>query len=365
MKVHHDIKMEFASNTDLLPAIRQSLLQYRERDRDIIQRRMGLDRPAQTLQQIADIYSLTREGVRKIANRLVTKLKRLEYRDDLLVRKLEELMHDRQYPLPTLGVEAIDPWFKGVGEYPSILQYVLENLCDDAANIISIDGVKYIAFLDQNCWDNILKSAQQILIGGADQHWTEYNCQSVVAWLLPENMRDLRQILWEKASANCNFAMSADGVRVLSSFGKAAEQVVAAILDESPHPIHFTKIAELAANRTGRAIDVRRAHNAAAAVGLLFGRGICGTDGHLPINQIQIMELAAEAEEIVSDGASDRQWHTSEILSSLIEKGSHLGDLFGKFVIDISLQRSGVLLKLGRMMWTARSEREDSSSSRI
>lgn len=361
----NDIKMQVASNVELLQAIRESLMQFCERDRDIIRRRMGLDYPAQTLQEIADIYSLTRERVRQIENRSAAKLKRLEYWDDLLIKKISGLLKDRRFPLPVVAIEAVDPWFTDVGKFPHALAYVLENLCDEAAHVLTVDATEYLAFLDQSGWEDMLRSAQKILAGAVDQHWTEDQARSFVWSLLPENVGEFRELLWQKASAICHFAVRADGVSVLSSYGKSADNIVAAILDESPNPIHFSQIAELASKRAGKPFEVRKAHIAASSVGLLMGRGIFGRDRHLPITQNEMCDLANEAEEIVFEGHPGRQWHTSEILSSVVERGSHFGGVVDKFVLDISLERSAVLIKLGRMIWVAKNETTAFASARI
>ena len=58
--------VERPNSPTLLAAVRQSLLNLAERERDIIHRRMGLDCPPETLAQIGESYGITRERIRQI-----------------------------------------------------------------------------------------------------------------------------------------------------------------------------------------------------------------------------------------------------------------------------------------------------------
>jgi hypothetical protein len=346
-----DAKLDNASDVTLLASIRRSLLKYDERERDIIRRRMGLDAVAETLQQIGDDYGVTRERVRQIESKAIKRLRREEYWDDLLTKKLTILLHDRDFPLPALGVEAADPWFAGMAEFPSALRYVLVNICESRAGVVSIDGVDYYTFLRQEQWEATLREARRLLEAGVGRGWSDDHCRSVVQGLLPETSREFRGLLWEKAAQLCHFA-DAQGVRLFTSYGRGVEHIVEAVLGAAERPLHFSEIAQLASARAGREIDLRRAHNAAAAVGLLMGRGTYGVERHLPLNREALEALGEEAEEIVASGPVGRQWHASELLAALGERGSNQVGA-DKYLIDIALQRSHGLERLGRMMWKA------------
>ncbi len=348
-----DAKIDDASEVSLLVSVRRSLLKYSDRERDIVQRRMGLNDFAQTLNQIAEDYGITRERVRQIEANVVKRLRREEYWDDLLTQKLSSLLYSREFPLPALGVEAVDPWFMGIAQFLSALRYLLENICEGRANLVSIDGIDYFAFLEQDGWEATLTEARCLLESGVGKGWSEVHCHSIIEGLLPENSREFRSILWDKACALCHFADDGQGSRFLVSYGRGVEHVVEAVLRESDRPLHFSEIAQMASARTGKEVDPRRAHNAAATVGLLMGRGIYGADRHISLDPGSLRVLGEEAEEIVADGSTGRQWHASEILAALVERGSGLTSSADKYIVDIALQRSGGLQRLGRMMWTA------------
>ena len=135
-------------------------------------------------------------------------------------------------------------------------------------------------------------------------------------------------------------------------YGRGAEQVVEAILHDAEEPLHYSEIARLAATRAGREIDERRVHNAAAEVGLLFGPGTYGLIKHVNVSPDDLEAMADEASEVVFEGPTERQWHTSELLDAIQERGSR-GSVAGKHILDIALKRQGQLRSLGRMVWMA------------
>ena len=335
----------------LLEAVHLSLATCSDRERDILVRRMGLDCPAETLAEIGDSYGVTRERIRQIEAKVVDRLVRREVWDDLLATKLHVLLADREFPLPLIGAEAIDPWFSGVAAHRDAVRYLIANMCNAAVSLVEIDGVEYLSFLSQDSWHEIVATARRLLESGVDQRWTEQDCQHHVKLLVPDDAREFAALLWEKSSTWCHFADDAE-TRTLISYGRGVDQVVEAVLLESETPLHYSDIAIQATARAGRELDERRVHNAAAEVGYLFGPGTYGMLKHLSASRAVWEALADEAAEIVTEAALDRQWHASELVDLLIGRGVALPDGFDKYQMDIALKQVGQLHSLGRMVWT-------------
>ena len=72
---------------------------------------------------------------------------------------------------------------------------------------------------------------------------------------------------------------------------------------------------------------------------------------HVSVSRSAWEALADEAAEIVMEGPLDRQWHASELIDLLIERGVALPDHFDKYQMDIALKQVGQLHSLGRMVW--------------
>lgn len=345
-------EMLLSSGDRLLDAVRNSLSSCSERERDILARRMGLERPVETLAEIGESYSVTRERIRQIEAKVVDRLVRREVWDDVLASKLQVMLADREFPLPLIGAEAIDPWFSGVAAHRQAIRYLIENMCNASVHLVEIDGIEYLSFLNQEAWHEIVATARQLLSSGVDKQWSEEDCQHYVKLLVPDEAREFGALLWEISSKWCHFADDA-GARVLISYGRGVDQVVEAVLLESDEPLHYSEITVKAAARGGREMDERRVHNAAAEVGYLFGSGIYGMLKHLSVPRSVWESLAEEAFEIVTEGVSGRQWHTSELVNALAERGVGLPDNFDKYQLDIALKEIGQLHSLGRMVWTS------------
>ena len=158
-------------------------------------------------------------------------------------------------------------------------------------------------------------------------------------------------MLWDKASGLCHFRVEPDGSRVLTSYGRGAEQLVEAVLAESETPLHYTEIADRAGHRQGKSLDLRRAQSAAANIGFHFGPGTYGLARHVPLSGDQMSRLRTVAEDIVCSETSGRQWHSSEVLSELLERLNGGFDGLDKYVLNIALAESKRLVPLGRMTW--------------
>lgn len=343
----------------LISSIRQSLLGLPEKDRDIIERRMGWNGEIQTLQEIGVTHGLTRERIRQLENRVVQRLRKSNWQHNL-ARKLTVLLNQREFPLPVIGVEAVDRWFDGVAGHLSAFRYIMANIYQGDSTLIQVDGVDYFAAITTQQWEATIREARSLLQSGVQYNWTKQHCRAVVFGLLPIKANEFKTLLWDKAAVLCHFAAATGDEEILTAYGRGVEQVVEAVLSESDEPLHYSVIANLAADRAGKSIDVRRAHIAAAEVGYLLGRGTYGLDRHLPDAGI-LDEIADLSEEIVQEGPAGRQWHASEILASLVEMDESLIEhsKITKYIVDVALKKSGVLDSLGRLVWAARTTTDE------
>jgi hypothetical protein len=347
-----EAKVKQAGSDKLVMEIERTLAFLDDRERDILKRRMGFGVQPETLHEIGESYGITRERIRQIEAKSLGQILKSAFWDDLLVTKVEALLLGREFPLPVLGLEAVDPWFEGIGKSASSLKYILSNICDNRASIVRIDGIEYVGRVNQDDWAKLLKEARRILATGAQDKWSETNCRNMVESVLNETRREFRGLLWRHASALCHFATAEDGSRVLASYGRGADQVVEAVLLDASGPLHFTEIAERASARSGKDIDIRRAHNAAASIGILLGRGIYGLDHHIKLSDDECEIIRDQLEQIILEGPDDRQWHNSELVSIAAERGLPGIVSLDKYVVDVVLRPSQLLRSLGRMTWS-------------
>lgn len=328
--------------------IHRTLGTLEEREREILTRRMGFERPQETLQSIAEYFDLTRERIRQIEAKVIKTVIRDASWDDLLTGKLGGLLSDREYPLPVLGIDAADPWFQGFGARADTLGYLISNFCRGSCGIITVDGIDYLSHIQQTDWDAAVYEASRALEFSAGKGWTKSHCQALVRPILREEAKEFRALLWQKAADRCHFTRSASGDLILTSFGRSIEQIVEAVLADAEQPLHYSEIATRAEARAAREVDARTVYNAAASVGILLGPGTYGARRHIDVVDIDAVRQAAE--NIILRGVIDRQWHASEILLTLQSRGQAPADM-DKYVLDYILSLSSALRSLGRMVW--------------
>lgn len=344
----------------LLVAVRQSLLRLDERTRDIVSRRMGLDSAPETLEEVGKSYGVTRERIRQLEAKAVKRIKRTEYWDDLLAAKLKGLLAGREFPLPLIGVEAVDRWFDGIGKNAAAARYILKSLCVTPVGLITVGGVDYLSHLDQDSWNATVASARNLLKQAVGEKWTRAHARMMVEGLLPVEAAELKSILWSELAPKCHFTGDFDEA-ILLRYGSGADQIVEAILFEAEEPLHFTEIARLASERARREIDERRAHNAAQEVGYLFNRGTYGLLKHVPLSSAELAAIAEEAAEIVEEGEQGKQWHASELLDELRNRGVVNDARVDKYIVNIALAEQQQLKPLGRMVWVIAGDTSDAT----
>ena len=354
---------DLSKSSRLLIEVRRSLPSLPERERDVITRRLGFERPFATLQEVADDHNLTRERIRQIEARSLQKWIRESFWDDVLVHKLARLLTGRQSPLPVAGIEGVDGWFEGVTSHLEFFQNLVKVVCEDRISVVEIDGVQYLTLMTQSIWEKTVSAAEDLLSSAVGRNWTESYAQSLVHGLLPDNAREFGVLLWDAAVDLCHFSANADGSRTLTSYGRGADQIVEAVLAASPVPLHYSEIAAQAKAKHGREMDVRRAHNAAASVGLLFGAGLYGLARHIPLNEEEMSEVRAEAEEIILSEPG-RQWHCFELMGLLLERLDREYGGLDKYILNIALRQSKSVKWLQKMTWIAK-DQESNEQARI
>lgn len=341
------------SDNTLLEAVNRTMASFSPRVCDVLKRRMGLNGPPETLAEVGNSYGLTRERIRQIESKALNHLVAFELWDDLLAMKLKKLLVGRHYPLPLLGVEAIEPWFEGIGEHAEVIRYLLSNVTDASVSLIEVDGIEFFSFMTPLQWETTVCEAKRLLAASADNQCTEDYCKTITSALLPESATEFTSLLWKKASEHCVF-IGLEGMRTLRAHGRGAEHIIAGVLDDILEPLHYSKIVELASERAGRTFDLRRGYQAVSQHGLLFGPGTYGLRKHLKLSETEMESLAQAAEDLILEEGPDRQWHSYEIMGLLSERSPEVvPEGANKYVIDIALSGRCNLRRLGRMVWAA------------
>ena len=330
-------------------AIEISLSLLTEQEHRMIGLRMGLDGPKRTLDSIANGVSLTRERVRQIESRCVSKMSSLPVWGAEFGGRISSLLDGREDPLPLEGLDVLDPWFSGAGDRPPVFEFAAERLSKPKLHLVEEGPNIFVSLLRQQEWEDAKRSARRLLSGLTGRDVPRSEARRLVEGLLTDAGAELRSELWFASSRLARFAGPEDAAPLIS-FGHGAEHHVEAALAAAERPLHYSEIqARLFAG--GENIEIRRVHQAAANVGLLYGRGLFGTERHFPLKDAERRLVVSEAEDVIAGNGQDRQWHAREICDALDERGLDFGGRLDPYLVSIALRDSKHLSYLGRMVW--------------
>jgi hypothetical protein len=320
----------------------------------IVRGRMGLDSESMTLQEIANEIGITRERVRQIEAKSLSRIGCDPVWEDGLEARLAKLLDERDEPLPFSGLSILDSWFYGIEQMREPFNYLLEHksILDNHFSLLQVNGQLFVSRLSQNEWDKTLKLAMQLLEDGVKHGWGVSDARRRVEGLLGVKGRELRSELWAAAKQFANFTSPDNGEEpLLVSYGRGPVALVEAILLESDRPLHYSEIPHRVEVRYGRKIDDRRAHNIAGDIGLLYGKGFYGLIKHCPLNSQERELVREEALDEISKGTSGRQWSCTELVNILNDRGFDFNGRLNIYILNIILMGSSQVKYLGRFMY--------------
>lgn len=351
----------FASVTDGFIDAAQALT---EEERGIWAARIGFRCKQQTLQLIGNQIDLSRERVRQIEVKIYKKINRHPFWGQLSDR-LKDYLDDRNSPLLLNGISAVDPWFKGVDELKEPLREVFTHIMDDEFSILDIDEAPVITRLSSAQWEQAVSTSKALLYEMASEKVPEDYAHVQVRILISGPGEELRDELWATVRSLAIWANRPDGKRILAGYGQTAEAVVTAVLESAGHPLHYEEIYRRSKLFSAKEYDDSSIHNAARNFAVLYKPGIYGLFSHCPLTTHELALIEAEVEDITAGAETTKQWHTSELLDELLERGFDFDGQLTKYIINIALRNSPIFVNMGRMIWGYKNSWQSSVASRL
>ena len=143
--------------------------------------------------------------------------------------------------------------------------------------------------------------------------------------------------------------------------------VVNAILNESLEPLHFSVVWEKAQQMLGRPVQLTYIHATLQSVNALyFDRGVYGSWRHMPLTSEEQAEVLQFLEDWIADNEHvSRQWHAQEFLEMLLTQSRFANLKLTKYLVDILLRKSVLIVPVGRMVWVAKQATLSGATERI
>ena len=359
-------QLELASAIPLKTHFQQALDSLKEKDRRVIECRTGYNGQVMTLEAVGELIGLTRERIRQIQKRYVGRIIKREYWDDCIAYKIGQLLIDRTAPLYLEMLEIEDPWFRGfMGNY-SHLASIIELFSKNEIRVIKINGASVVTRIKADAWDYLVTNLRKSLKDKAEEGgWTRQDIEITLSTELSQNgAEELFPLLWGEFEGSLQFESEESDAKLIG-FGKSAEAAVSAVLARAEKPLHYSEIAERAAEIYGKPVSERLAHNASPRLGAkLYGRGVYGLPHHNPIPDRMCKNLQLIVAKMIQDGPLMKQWHCAEIISRLKKRFPALPVELDHYLLNIILENVENVSYLNRMVW-ARSDSGQSADDRV
>ncbi|KAB2826219.1 sigma factor-like helix-turn-helix DNA-binding protein [Aliivibrio finisterrensis] len=361
-----DFKYNLASSIPLKDHFTQSLSLLKDREKEIIELRMGFHGSILTLEEVGTKFGVSRERIRQIQKKHVAKIIETEYWDDCIYLKIDKLLTDRSEPLYTELLETEDDWFTGyIGKFKH-LAAIIETFTEGKLSIVNINGANIVGRIKQEAWDNLINQTRINLIEKSKEGtWTLSEIKTTLKSAVTENnCTELYFLLFEHFESIMIFNGTENDSKLIA-IGKSRESAILAVLQQAEAPLHFTEIAKRASKIFGQEIDARLAHNSATrAGGRLFGRGTYGLKHFNTLSDDICDEVKKVCENLLLKNELFKQWHITEILNNLFTKFPSLTGKLDLYILNIILEDSSKLTYLNKNVW-ARSDSNQTSKDRV
>ena len=356
-----------ASSIPLKTHFERFLSKLKVRDRQLIKYRTGYDGKKLTLEEIAKKIGITRERVRQLQNKYVSKIITTEYWHKCIAIKIEQLLIDRTAPLYLERLELEDKWFEGfIGNYEHLAR-VIEIFSEDQIHISKIQGANIVSRLKTDDWDECVKSLRNSLKEKAEaRDFRRADISQLFdATLFSNGASELVPLLWDEFADLLQFEGEDDN-SLLVAFGKSVEAAIEAVLQQAEKPLHYSEFAERASELLGRQVEERQAQAALLRKNdvKLFDRGIYGLEKFNPISPTMCNTICQIVVRLMYDGPLMKQWHCSELLLLLKNQVPALTEELNEYILNIILSKSEELIYLNRMVW-ARADSNQSIEDRV
>jgi Bacterial RNA polymerase, alpha chain C terminal domain/Sigma-70, region 4 len=350
--------------TDIVGGIIATAQALTKPEQGIWAARLGFRCEQRTLQVIADEIGISRERVRQIEVKIYKKIRHHPFWKDLSSR-LNTYLTDRTSPLLLNGISAIDPWFKGAEKLKTALQEVFKHILHHEFSVLNLEETPVISHLQLSRWEDAINKGKALLREMVAEKVSEDYAKGQVGALISGRGEELRDELWATVRSFALWATKPDGAIILAGYGRTAEAVVTAVLESAGHPLHYEEIYRRSKLISDKEHIERALHNAASNVAVLYNRGTYGLLSHCPLNTEELALIEAEVEDITAGADPTKQWHNSELLDELLERGFDFDGKLTKYIINIALHNSQSLVNMRRMVWGYKDSWQASAASRL
>jgi hypothetical protein len=331
------------AGVSFLTSLRDQLKSLDPIPRLIVSRRCGLSGEGETLQILGETLGITRERVRQLEVKVTSRLRKQAWAREVRGRLEQALASESSVALTTIER---DPWWAGVAERASVLEYVVTRLLESELHVVEFDELSLLSRRSQEeleaAWRDIRAEAGTLPY---PVHYDELS--KLVARATDSLGAAVRDVFGTRLEEYLHFAEEGDRGWVVA-FGKNKRAEVLAVLQERDSPIHVSELYGL----------LGRCHLPDEV--LFFSRGVVGLRKHFPDFDAWQQRLVPQCIAIMAAGPPGRQWGIHDLHEELAEL-TEVPEWFGVWHLASLLRTSEQVDYLGRLRVQLPSETGDAT----
>lgn len=299
--------------------------------RIIATRRSGLGGAPMTLQELGDVFGITRERIRQLEQKSCEQLARHPWSMEAR-RRIESVLQNGAVPFDVL---AQDPWWSAACAQPAVVAFILEHVLEIAVHVVELDESLWLSRHQEDvmakAFSELIAEARTAAFPAsldtftamAEQRAAPFGPRVAAAFL--EELKGRMQLEEEEGRS-----------RVLA-FGDTRAARLLAILRAAPEPMHVDELSHQLGVRFGSLPDEV----------LHFRRGYLGLRQHFPDFERWRALLAPVTVRLIQELGPERQWYCGELLDELREQFD-IPDWLTVFGLASLLKGETALRYLGR-----------------
>lgn len=351
----------------LWDGVRALLSELQPRDRFVLEERLGRESSPKTLEEIGTLLGVSRERARQLERRALNEISATSW-SGAVADRLGRLLSGREEPLFLDLLEAEDPWFSGFEDQLPFLGCMIERLNEGRLHVWRLDGRLIVTRMREADWQGLQRSTRAALDAQISAKLSPSEVSLFIEGAaVSAQCPELADILARDLTEFLQFASdSSTGTEVLVEVGRSIRAVVAAIMIETDEPLELRTIAARCTERLGEQPSDMALRTALSTVGALpFSGRRYALERHLRLSDVASREILTILEQALAEGATEKQWHCSELLAVLLDQHPDLATDVDAYVINFVLRRSAVAKYLGRLVWVLNTSGATSARDRL
>lgn len=318
----------------LLECFKVAVDELEPTQRIIATRRSGLGSDSLTLQELGDMFGVSRERIRQLESKLCEQLRRQPWSTEAR-RRISAATHDGAVPLEVL---ASDVWWTAAVACPSVVAFMIEHVLELDIRVIEFHELAWLSKHKAG----VLADAFSALVAQAKATPLPTPL-ATFAPMVPQSAAPFGPHVAShffdelKGQMTLEDSLEPDTQQVLA-IGDTRNAEVLAILRAAQEPVHVEELFRRMGRRMGAFPDEV----------LYFRRGYVGLRKHFPDFDTWQAKLVPAALRLVRELGPDRQWYCGELLEELREDHD-IPEWLTAFGLAALIKASGSLRYLGRL----------------